>query len=196
MKKPGQLLNKRWWQFQWQYWRGKTPWDTNITPPEVAAFLQAAEPGRALDLGCGTGTNAITMARKGWRVLGVDYAPRAIRMAKRKAAKAGLAIDFRVADVRSLPTNEGPFDYILDIGCLHSIDSGDHQGYARQVAQLLAPAGVYMLYAWLPRSLNGRRYGLTVEQAHALFQPALTEMKTVVGEEKGNPTAWYWFTPA
>lgn len=51
-----------------------------------------------------------------------------------------------------------------------------------------------MLYAWLPRTLNGKRYGLTVEQARALFQPPLTETKTVVGEEKGNPTAWYWFT--
>ena len=54
------LLSTNWWQFQWKYWRGQTPWDTNITPPEVEDFVKTASPGRALDLGCGTGTNAIS----------------------------------------------------------------------------------------------------------------------------------------
>ena len=76
----GSFFSSR-WKFEWRYWRGTTPWDTNITPPEVKEFIAAAPPGKALDLGCGTGTNAITLAQHGWQATGVDFAPKAIRTA-------------------------------------------------------------------------------------------------------------------
>jgi SAM-dependent methyltransferase len=187
------LFSKHWWQFQWKYWHGQTPWDTNITPPEVETFLKTATPGRALDLGCGTGTNAIRMAQDRWQVTGIDFSPRAIHMARRKSRRKGFSIDFRVGDVTRLPPFETPFDYILDIGCLHGLEAHQYQNYAEQVGRLLAPSGTFMLYAWMPRIRNGRKYGLTAEQVHALFAPPLSEIQTVVGEEKGSPTAWYWF---
>jgi SAM-dependent methyltransferase len=190
------LFDRQWWRFQWRYFKGQTPWDTNITPPEVTAFLETARPARALDLGCGTGTNAISMATLGWQVTGIDYAPKAIVMARRKAARAGLAIDFRVGDVARMPLDEGQFDYILDIGCLHTLDAGDHPEYAQRLKKILAPGGTYMLYAWTPRLQQGRMHGLTVEQVHGLFTPTLKTVNTVVGEEKGSPTVWYWFTKA
>ncbi|MCK7512216.1 MAG: methyltransferase domain-containing protein [Desulfobacterales bacterium] len=70
------------WRFEWRYWRGNTPWDTNITPPEVMEFIAETPPGRALDLGCGTGTNAIALARHGWQATGVDFAPKAVHKAR------------------------------------------------------------------------------------------------------------------
>jgi SAM-dependent methyltransferase len=187
------LFDRQWWRFQWRYFKGQTPWDTNITPPEVTAFLETARPARALDLGCGTGTNAISMATLGWQVTGIDYAPKAIAMARRKAARAGLVIDFRVGDVSRMPLDEGHFDYILDIGCLHTLDAGDHPEYAQRLKKILAPGGTYMLYAWMPRLQQGRMQGLTVEQVHGLFTPELNAVNTVVGEERNSPTVWYWF---
>ena len=62
MAEPGDW---RRWMFQQRYWQGNTPWDTEVTPPEVLSFLESAQPGRALDLGCGTGTNSIVMAQRG-----------------------------------------------------------------------------------------------------------------------------------
>lgn len=70
-----------------RYWRRQTPWDTQVTPPEVMEFIARTPPGKAVDLGCGTGTNAITLARHGWRVTGVDFVPKAILAARAKAAR-------------------------------------------------------------------------------------------------------------
>jgi len=58
--------------FELRYLREKTPWDTGISPPELLKYLAESSPGHALDLGCGTGTNAITITKHGWQVVGVD----------------------------------------------------------------------------------------------------------------------------
>lgn len=122
------------------------PWDTNQTPPELLAFIQANSPGRALDLGCGTGTNVITLAKNGWQTTGVDFIPKAIRAARRKAQKAGLQADFRVGDVSRLDGISGPFDLILDIGCYHSLESHNKAAYRDNIQRLLAPGGAFLLY--------------------------------------------------
>jgi 2-polyprenyl-3-methyl-5-hydroxy-6-metoxy-1,4-benzoquinol methylase len=180
--------------FAWHYIRGRTPWDTNITPPEVLEFIRNRPPGHALDLGCGTGTNAITLAEKGYQVTGVDFSAQAIRMARRKAARAGLHIDFRVGDVARLDDLEGPYDYALDIGCLFSLTARDRASYAAGLARLLRPGAWYMLYAHLPHSWRGRTIGLTPDQVRALFAKDFKEEKTVIGEERGHGSAWYWMT--
>src|SRR5512143_4337340 len=71
----------------------KTPWDTGITPPEIVAAIESGKIpiGRALDLGCGTGTNAITLAQHGFTVTAIDVSRRAISLAKRKTRSAQLA---------------------------------------------------------------------------------------------------------
>jgi SAM-dependent methyltransferase len=181
------------WRFAWMYLRRRTPWDTGITPPEVMAFLDNVPPGRALDLGCGTGTNALTLTRRGWQVTGVDFVPAAIRKARAKAAAAGLAIDFYAADVTALDFLPGPFDYGLDIGCLTSFSPAQRARYAAHLARLLAPGAWYMLYAWLPRLWKGRTVGISVEAADALLQPHFVKDRVVVGEERGFGSAWYWY---
>jgi 2-polyprenyl-3-methyl-5-hydroxy-6-metoxy-1,4-benzoquinol methylase len=190
------LLNPRWWLFEWRYWRRKTPWDTNITPPEVMEFLANTRSGRALDLGCGTGTNAITLCRHGWQVTGIDFSPKAINTARRKATQAGLTIDFRVDDVSDLTELTGLFDYALDIGCLFTLKEEGRRDYSNQLSRLLRPGATYMLYAWLPRPWRGRIWGITPEEVRELFVPEFREEKTVVGEEKGAPSAWYWLVRA
>ncbi len=188
------LSNRHRWEFEWRYWRGRTPWDTQRTPPEVMAFLQSAAPGRALDLGCGTGTNVITLAQHGWQVTGVDFSPKAIRTARRKTAAAGIQADLSVQDVIDLGARTGPFDYILDIGCLHSLTAEGHRGYAAGVTRLLRPGGRYMLYAWLPRIRRGRQLGLSPQQVEALFAPAFSVDRVQIGTEQGAGSAWYWLT--
>lgn len=179
------------WKFAWRYLRGDIPWDTGITPPEVMEFLERASPGNALDLGCGTGTNAITLASRGWKVTGVDFAPPAIRHARRKAAEAGAAIDFRVADVSDLSMLAGRYDYALDLGCLHSLPERLRAGYAAGLERLVRPGGTYMLYAWLPKMRCGRRAGMDPEEAEGMLRAAFTMERMELGDEQAP--AWYWF---
>ena len=144
------MLKPDWWRFEWRYWRKQTPWDTQVTPPEVMAFLEEAEPGHALDLGCGTGTNAITMAEYGWRVTAVDFSIKAIHRARRKSAAAGHTIAFHEGDVAQLDFLKGPFGYALDIGCLFSLTPMDQARYVEHLSRMLSLGARYMLYAWLP----------------------------------------------
>jgi 2-polyprenyl-3-methyl-5-hydroxy-6-metoxy-1,4-benzoquinol methylase len=181
------------WKFQWRYWRRQTPWDTQVTPPEVMEFIDRTPPGRALDLGCGTGTNAVTLARHGWRVTGVDFIPKAVLAARAKAARSGFAIDFLVASVNDLSALSGPFDYALDIGCLHSLKPDDRMRYAAHLSRLLRPQAWYMLYAWLPRPWEGGVAGISAEEVGSLLPEDFRKVRTKIGEESGNPSAWYWF---
>jgi 2-polyprenyl-3-methyl-5-hydroxy-6-metoxy-1,4-benzoquinol methylase len=180
-------------RFQWRYWRGHTPWDTNITPPEVLEFIERTPPGNALDLGCGTGTNAITLARHGWRVTGIDFVPSAIRSARTKAAACKLEIDFYQASVTDSRFFAGTYDYVLDIGCLFTLNAEDRLKYAQNIDRCLRPKAWFMLYAWLPRRWKKRMMGIGVQEVRHLFTPFLNESRIVVGEEKGHPSAWYWF---
>jgi SAM-dependent methyltransferase len=188
------LFKPQWWSFEWRYWRRQTPWDTNITPPEVTAFIEKTPPGRALDLGCGTGTNAIALARHGWRVTAIDFSVKAIGRARRKASAAGLNVDFRLGDVSDLSGVEGPFEYALDIGCLFTLEPEARQRSIDGLARLLPAGSHYMLYAWLPGQFGDQIMGMAPEEVSALVGPYFQQDRMVTGRDGDMTSAWYWFT--
>jgi len=191
-------MKKLFWNLQYLF--GRPPWDTGITPPEVVELIESREipPGRALDIGCGTGTNVIYLARHGFEAVGVDVAELAIRQARRKAHQAGVTATFHVGDILKLGTSEGPplggpFDLALDIGCLHSLPSSDHPAYAAMLRRVLRVGGLYLLYAWGPRKMAGRPMGLTPEETQALLGDEFHACWIRAGEEWGSPSYWYLF---
>jgi 2-polyprenyl-3-methyl-5-hydroxy-6-metoxy-1,4-benzoquinol methylase len=125
------------------------PWDTGISPPELIQFIENHSPGRALDLGCGTGTNAITLAINDWQVTGVDFARKALRLARSKAKTAGVQVDFHYADVSRLSGIAGPFDLVLDIGCFHGLPANAKTRYLTNLDHLLSEHGSFMIYTFL-----------------------------------------------
>jgi cyclopropane fatty-acyl-phospholipid synthase-like methyltransferase len=179
----------------WYYFH--PPWDTGVTPPEVVQAIEgpaALKPGRALDLGCGTGTNSLYLARHGWRVVGVDLAGAAIRRARRKAMAAGLPVDFYAADVTRLDFLAPPFDLALDIGCFHALDEAGWPRYRDQLRRLLPPGARFMLYAFGPRPGRFMRMGITRSQLRGLFEPDFELLRVEGGADPTGPSsAWYWW---
>jgi len=174
------------------FYFGRPPWDTGISPPELLAFLASHPPGRALDLGCGTGTNVITLARHGWQATGVDFSSRAMRIARRKARQAGVAADLRVEDVTRLEGIAGPFDLILDIGCFHGLDSAGMQAYIRNLDRLLAPDGTFLMYAFFREELGSGPGMLPsdLERFSSLFDLVQREHGT---GRRERPSVWLTF---
>jgi len=182
--------------FALQYWLTDPPWDTGITPPEVYRFLERNPPGRALDLGCGTGTNVITLAENGWRATGVDFVPRPIRIAKRKIRRKGLGnrADFFVGDALSRDSYQGEYNLILDIGCFHNFSNDDGEIYAVNVSESLAEGGRLLLYAHL-RQGPGSGHGVS-EADLAKLGECLKLAWREDGEETSRLSVWLEYVKA
>jgi len=175
--------------FRWRYWRGQTPWDTYVTPPEVTAWVaQANLPrGRALDLGCGSGTNAIYLAQQGFETVGIDFVPRAIERARARARAANVTVEFRCADVLKPGTFAAPFDFLLDIGCLHNFGAAAQTRYAANARQWTKPGATLLLYAFFPHRRGARNWGLARADVEALFARAF-DLRHYADDGK---SAWY-----
>ncbi len=122
------------------------PWDSGVPDAMLIEVVAAgaAPIGRALDVGCGTGTNALWLAQRGYDVLGVDVAPRAIERASAKLAP-NLRCRFAALDFLADAPPGGPFQLVFDRGCFHTFDDpGDRATFAARVAAALAPDGVWL----------------------------------------------------
>jgi len=130
-----------------RYLSGDTPWDTGEPNDYLMDRLDdlPVERGQALDVGCGTGTHSIWLARQGFLVLGIDVSPVALEKARGKAAGAGLDCRFETADFLRDGVDAGPFDFVLDIGCFHIFEAaGDRERFAARVASVLKPGGRWL----------------------------------------------------
>lgn len=177
----------RWLYFNLAY-LGHPRWDTRQSPPELMEFIQSHPAGKALDLGCGTGTNLITLAENGWQVSGFDYSPIAVRIANRRLNFARLPGTVSVADVSNLPTNLGTFDLILDIGCFHNLDVTGKIAYIHQVERLLKDDGTWLLYAHL-QSADSKGPGLTEADLSALAERFEIRSRTD-GQDGNRSSTW------
>lgn len=129
-----------------RYRTGDLPWDSGRPDRHLEQVLDefAIGPCAALEAGCGTGTNAVWLARQGFRVTAVDVAPTAIAEAGRKAASAGVAVAFVAGDFLHVAIPGGPFGFLFDRGCLHSFDTrAERVAFADRAAGLLDEGGLW-----------------------------------------------------
>ena len=181
--------------FELRYLFGRPPWDTGITPPEVMAFLERTPPGRALDLGCGTGTNAVELARRGWEVTAIDFSTRAVAAARRRAAAARQPVEVLQGDVSDLRGVHGPFDLVLDIGCFHGLTQPAQARYAAHVTRRTLPGATYLLYTFLDdrQAPRGGRELPTEASLRSLFTPAFAVTAIEHGTDRQRASAWFSF---
>jgi len=121
------------------------PWDTGTPDPMLVEMIEshAIAPARALEVGCGTGTNAIYLAQHGFEVLGVDISPIAIETAR---AKAHGRCRFETVDFLNEATpHGGPFQFVFDRGCFHAFDDDQERArFAQNVAAGLVTGGLWL----------------------------------------------------
>ncbi len=171
-------------------YRFSPPWDTGIPAPELVRTVAALPAGKAIDLGCGTGTNVLYLAEHGWEVTGVDFVGRAIAAAKRKLGSRPATLLTEDATNLAAIALPGPYDLALDMGCFHSLSRADRARYARGLAHWMKRGGLFLLYAWRPEHPGDTR-GVSREDVAACFE---TDFRLYQYEQgTGHPSAWYYF---
>jgi SAM-dependent methyltransferase len=165
----------RWYGFVYRtaYLLGLKVWDRGVPTADLVELIEGASaPGRALDLGCGTGTDCIYLAQQGWDATGVDMVPRALAIARRKAAAAGVSPHFVEGDVtrlRDFGVGDG-YTLLLDFGCFHTLPQDRRDAYVQNVSEVAAPGATFLLYGFKrPPRLAPMQAGLTAEEVRERF---------------------------
>jgi SAM-dependent methyltransferase len=123
-------------------YQGRPPWEIGGPQPAIVRLEESgAIRGAVLDVGCGTGENALYLASRGHVVCGVDYVELPIERARAKARARGLSVDFRVANALELDESFGRFESAIDSGLFHLLSNKARAAYVASLARVLHPGG-------------------------------------------------------
>ncbi|MHA1924802.1 MAG: class I SAM-dependent methyltransferase [Candidatus Thorarchaeota archaeon] len=150
------------------------PWDIGHPQSVVIDLNESGElAGRILDVGCGTGENAIFLADRGSDVVGIDFTQRAIEIAQVKSFERDVDIEFLVGDVLELDYHfrEMEFDVVLDSGLFHTLIDEERPLYVEQVTRVLKPGGSFFMLSFSVKQpgMTGPRR-LSVSEITETFQ--------------------------
>lgn len=189
------------WAKSWQ----DLPWaheEPTLFLPEI---VRRRVPGRALDIGCGAGTDSVFLASQGWEVTALDFMPKALEYTAERARAAGVTLRPVEADITEWAVDQR-YDLVLDHGLLHNMDPVRHPAYRERVLAALAADGEFVLLHWHPLhpgQANGRMGPRRAdrERIRDFFAPQLQErffareefedLPDIVGG--GMVQAYYWF---
>lgn len=140
-------------------YKGRPLWDVDYPQPAFQALIMSGEmkPGRALDVGCGRGENAIMLAKNGFDVTGIDLVKDAIADANSKAIERHVKVNFVVGDVLKMDRlfREGEFDTVIDSGLFHVMTDEERPVFARQVHSVLRTGGKYFMLCFSDKEPAG-----------------------------------------
>lgn len=173
---------------------GLVPWERRDVEDSWKAVFErpdAPAPGRALDVGCGSGRDAVYLAQRGWHVTAVDFVDEALANAKRRAAEAGVEVQWVKADVARLGEIglEPGYTLLYDFGCIHGLPDDARRGAAAGLTELAAPLATLLLGAFK----RGRRLllptGMDQEEVVALLSDSweLQEVRSVATDDMPRP---------
>jgi len=147
------------------------PWD-GPPRPELVSLVEGGvlttgqlAPGRAIDLGCGTGANVLYLAQHGFESTGVDFSAIALRAARTRANAVGMEARIRFVQgdltASEIPGVEGPFDLLIDYGTLDDLDPAGRRAMAAVVTKLSRPGSLFLFWCFWARRPELPRLSLT-----------------------------------
>jgi SAM-dependent methyltransferase len=159
------------------YQSGNPPWETGQPSAELARVIaeERIKPGRVIELGCGSGINAVWLAQQGFNVTAVDFNKLAIDKARERAAAAGMTVRFLLADVLDWKEDCEPFPFFFDRGCYHSVRDVNVRAFVTTLKRLTAPGSIGLVLAGNAREPHAPGQGppqVTAEELHAELEPA------------------------
>ncbi|MEI6125535.1 MAG: class I SAM-dependent methyltransferase [Pseudomonadota bacterium] len=193
-----------------QLYRDKfTPWDCKRPDSHLveAVTNMPIKPCRALELGCGTGTNAIWLAEQGFTVIATDISETALAIAKKKKGIGKCTL--LLTDFLEDPLPGTDFEFVFDLGCFHGFDKPENRDlFARRVSQCLASGGCWLNIsssadgeAFCPRRISASDISMAVEPYFEIVSLAATYLDDLSKEDKEAlgiasgivPRAWSCF---
>lgn len=169
------------------YGVGFKPWERTATQPAAAAQIaglldreqqaHGTPPGRALDLGCGTGYWSVQLASRGWRVTGIELVPKAVKAARARAHAAGADVSILHGDMtrlRAAGVSPG-VRFVWDFGAMHGLDPAQLAAVGREVTAVTEPGATLLMFAFLP----GRRWPLPHGVDRAGIEAAFPDWQVV-----------------
>lgn len=146
MKRPTERDLPHWEELYREQPVEEMPWYYPDLEPDVKRTLKERniKSGHILDLGTGPGTQAITLAKMGFKVTATDISAAAVKKARKRAKQKGVDIDFLQDNIVNTKL-DGKFDYIFDRGCFHVLSSENRDDYVKNVHHLLKSGGLLFL---------------------------------------------------
>jgi SAM-dependent methyltransferase len=157
-------------------WAGERAHASSAPSEFLIAETEVLPPGRALDVACGAGRNAVWLARRGWRVTGVDFSDVALRAARELAASAGVEVEWIEADAVTWIPPRGAYDLVTVMYL--QLPAAERRAALGHAAGAVAPGGTLLVVGHDLLNLTEGWGGPT--QAVVLFTP-----DDVVGEIGG-----------
>lgn len=163
------------WVNSWQ----DLPWAHDEPTLFLAEVCREKAPGKALDIGCGAGTDSVYLAKQGWDVTSLDFMPKALEYTQQRASEAGVSVTPVEADITDWQPPQ-QYDLVLDHGLLHNMDPERYSAYRECILAALAADADFLLLHWhplYPGQPNGE-VGPTRtsrEDIKAFFAPELQE---------------------
>ena len=152
------------------YHDGPAPWEVGHPQPAVVRLAaEGAFVGGVLDVGCGSGDNALHLASLGLSVVGVDVAETGLAAARAKAADQGLQVELATADALHLEDMARQFDSVLDCGLFHALDHEEQAVYAASLASVTRSGGTAYLLCFSDEGPNAGPHPVRQEDLRAAF---------------------------
>ena len=137
-------------------YRGTPPWDIGRPQKEFTELVRQGEiNGSVLDIGCGSGENALFFAQEGFDVWGIDSSPLAIQKAQEKSQQRGLPVHFQVLNALELAKLNRTFDTATDSGLFHTLSDEDRPLFVKNLTAVLSQTGNYFMLCFSDKEPAG-----------------------------------------